>query len=380
MKPDMAAAVADYLQFLVVEKNASARTVRSYRDCLAQAVAFFQDTSQVQEPDQLTIRHLRAFVSWLFDRGYSKSSINQRISALRSWGRFLCRQGVVADNPAAALRGHRLDQKLPYFLDEDSLAKLLNAPLQPRPRQIRDKAILEILYSAGLRISELTGLDCADIDVARGVATVRGKGKKERLAFFGPEALGALNQWLQLRPALLAKKKGTTAANGQDAVFLNKNGNRIARDEVSQMIKGYVRQAGIDAPVSPHTLRHTFATHLLDRGADIRSVQELLGHRSLSTTQIYTHVTTAKLMDGYQKAHPRAKVIHAEPVREAQPVPTVKKLCPGCGDVKLASGPLSEFGKSSKTADGIARRCLACQRARCQAGRAKTKRGKGATT
>ncbi len=210
-------------------------------------------------------------------------------------------------NPADGLRGPRQDKKLPHFLGEPVLTKLLEAPPQDAPLGIRDKAILEILYSAGLRASELTGLNGGDLDLDAGVATVRGKGKKERLAFFGPEALAALKQWLEARAELLAAKKAPQPAKSKDAVFLNKNGTRLTTRSVGRLLEKYLARAGLDKRTSPHTLRHSFATHLLDRGADIRSVQELLGHRSLATTQIYTHVTTVRLKDSYLKAHPRAK-------------------------------------------------------------------------
>src|SRR5208282_5930839 len=167
---------------------------------------------------------------------------------------------------------------------------------------LRDRAILETLYSAGLRVSELTGLNVGDVDTDSGLATVRGKGKRERLALLGPQALAAVQKWLPCRDLLLARR-----GRIQPAVFLNKNGTRLTSRSVGRLLEKYLAQAGMDPRTSPHTLRHSFATHLLDRGADIRSVQELLGHSSLATTQIYTHVTTQKMKDRYDKAHPRAK-------------------------------------------------------------------------
>jgi integrase/recombinase XerC len=311
----MDAAVADYLRCLALEKNASELTVKSYREDLTQATGFFRDTYQTHEPGQLSSRHVRAFTVWLHDQGYAKTTIARRIAALRSWFRFLCRQGTLTANPADGLRGPRQDKKLPHFLGENALAKLLEAP-PATPLGLRDKAILEILYSAGLRASELTGLDIADLDLDAGLATVRGKGKKERLVFFGPDALASLKQWLPMRAVLLGGKKsrgasfqpaGRAAAKSENAVFLGKNGTPLTTRSVGRLVEKYLAQTGLDARTSPHTLRHSFATHLLDRGADIRSVQELLGHRSLATTQIYTHVTTVRLKDSYHKAHPRAK-------------------------------------------------------------------------
>jgi integrase/recombinase XerC len=301
----MEAAIAEFLRFLALEKNASELTVKSYREDLEQAAAFFRETHQTREPAQISGRHVRAFTVWLYEQSYAKTTIARRIAAVRSWFRFLCRQGTLTANPADGLRGPRQDKKLPHFLAENALAKLLEAPPQTSPLGVRDKAILEILYSAGLRVSELTGLNSDDLDLDAGLATVRGKGKKERLVFFGPDALACLKQWLDMRAKLLAGKNGL--AKGKDAVFLNKNGTRLTTRSVGRLLEKYLAQAGLDRRTSPHTLRHTFATHLLDRGADIRSVQELLGHRSLATTQIYTHVTTVRLKDSYHKAHPRAK-------------------------------------------------------------------------
>ncbi len=298
----MEEAVADYLRHLAVEKNASAHTVKSYREDLTQALAFFRTRHAHPEPAHLTTRLLRAYLAWLHDQGYAKSTIARRLAAVRSWCRFLRRQGVLDANPADGLRGPRREQKLPSFFREEDLPRLLEAPPADTPLGLRDRAILETLYSAGLRVSELTGLSVADVDFADGLATVRGKGKRERLALLGPPCLEALRRWLPARAALLA-------ARGQqsDALFVNKNGTRLTSRSVGRLLDKYLARAGLDPAASPHTLRHTFATHLLDRGADVRCVQELLGHRSLSTTQIYTHVTTQKLRDRYHKAHPRAR-------------------------------------------------------------------------
>ena len=181
----------------------------------------------------------------------------------------------------------------------EDLLRLLEAPSADAPLGLRDRALLEVMYSAGVRVSELTGLDVGDVDLDAGLATVRGKGKRERLALLGPPALEALRVWLPHRERLLR-------ARGRQAVFLNKNGTRLSSRSVGRLLEKYLAQAGLDPRTSPHTLRHSFATHLLDAGADIRSVQELLGHRNLATTQIYTHVTTQRLRDSYHKAHPRA--------------------------------------------------------------------------
>ena len=296
-------ALAEFLRHLALEKNASAHTVKSYREDLTQALEFFSIRAGGRAPDagQLTTRQLRAHLAWLHEKGYAKSTIARRLAAVRSWCRFLCRQGVLAVDPAAGLRGPRQDKKLPHFVGRDDMLRLLAAPPADTPLGLRDRALLETLYSAGLRVSELTGLGVDDLDLDDGVATVRGKGRRERLALLGPPAREALGRWLPERAALAGPR-----ASSQPALFLNRNGARLSSRSVGRLLEKYLRQAGLDPRTSPHTLRHSFATHLLDAGADIRSVQELLGHRSLGTTQIYTHVTTQRLRDSYHKAHPRA--------------------------------------------------------------------------
>jgi integrase/recombinase XerC len=304
--------LAEFLRHLALERNASELTVKSYREDLTQAIEFLQERAAAVEfgPAQVTSRHLRAFTVWLHEQKYAKSTIARRLAALRSWFKFLCRQGTLLANPADGLRTPRQDKKLPSFLTEDGLARLLATPAAESPLGRRDRAILEALYSAGLRVSELTGLDIDHLDLDEGVATVRGKGKKERLVFFGRSALDTLKTWLKTREGLLAKRN---SAKRPAAVFLNKNGSRLTARSVGRLLEKYLAVAGLDPRASPHSLRHSFATHLLDHGADIRSVQELLGHRSLTTTQVYTHVTTHRLKESYDKAHPRARASKPSP-------------------------------------------------------------------
>ncbi|MBI1917537.1 MAG: tyrosine recombinase XerC [Planctomycetes bacterium] len=294
-------ALAEFLRHLALEKNASPNTVKSYREDLTQAIEFFRTrlSGAAPDPARLTTRLLRAYLGWLHEQSYAKSTIARRVAAVRSWCRFLCRQGVLTSNPALGLRGPRQDKKLPHFLTREDLLRLLETPPADTPLGLRDRALLESLYSAGLRVSELTALDLADVDLDDGLATVRGKGRRERLALLGPPAVEALRAWLSHRQALLRPR-------ARDALFLNKNGTRLSSRSVGRLLEKYLAQAGLDPRTSPHTLRHSFATHLLDAGADIRSVQELLGHRNLATTQVYTHVTTQRLRDSYHKAHPRA--------------------------------------------------------------------------
>jgi integrase/recombinase XerC len=296
----MEEALAEYLRHLALEKNASAHTVKSYREDLTQAIGFFTERLGKATPARLTARLMRAYLAWLSEQGYAKTTIARRIAAVRSWCRFLCRQGTLTVNPAEGLRGPRQDKKLPHFLRPEELTRLLDTPAADTPLGSRDRAILETLYSAGLRVSELTQLNLQDVDFDSGLATVRGKGKRERLALLGPPCLEALRRWLPLRQTI-----GRTDLKSVP-LFVNKRGTRLTSRSVGRMLVKYLALAGLDPRTSPHTLRHSFATHLLDAGADIRSVQELLGHRSLTTTQIYTHVTTSRMRESYHKAHPRA--------------------------------------------------------------------------
>ena len=295
--------LAEYLRHLALEKNASEYTVKSYREDLMQAIEFFRTRLGTQTPraDQLTTRLLRAHLAWLSERDYARTTIARRLAAVRSWCRFLCRQGTLSDNPSLGLRGPRLNQCLPHFVSREDMTRLLETPPAGTPLGLRDRAILETLYSAGLRVGELTGLNIEDVELADGMATVRGKGRRERLAMLGPQAVSAIQLWMPERQNLAGPRAAT-----QPALYLNRNGTRLSTRSVGRLLEKYLAQAGLDPRTSPHTLRHSFATHLLDAGADIRSVQELLGHRSLATTQIYTHVSTQRLRDSYHKAHPRA--------------------------------------------------------------------------
>jgi len=299
----MQQALAEFLRHLSLEKNSSEYTVKSYREDLVQAVEFFGTKlgTAAPRPEQMTTRLLRAHLAFLHEQGYSRATIARRLAAVRSWCRFLCRQGTLANNPSTGLRGPRQDKKLPHFVSLDDMVRLLQTPPSGTPYGLRDRAILETIYSAGLRVSELAALNLDDLDLDAGMATVRGKGKRERLVLLGEPAVAAIRAWL---PARLDLARGRAAT--LPALFINKNRTRLSVRSVGRLLEKHLAEANMDPRTSPHTLRHSFATHLLDAGADIRSVQELLGHRSLSTTQIYTHVTTQRLRDSYDQAHPRA--------------------------------------------------------------------------
>ncbi len=296
-------AVSKFLRYLRYERNASPHTLKSYREDLTSLVDDLTDShGQPFTPGDITTRELRGYVAGLHEAGYARATIARQLASLRSFFRFCQREGWVRTNPAKALRNPRKARVLPHFLSTREMDKLLHAPPSNQSLGLRDRAILETLYSAGLRVSELVGANDGDLDLSEGIVRVRGKGRRERLAPLGSHAVRALRRWLAVRRLNTAEPIGHAAP-----VFVNRFGRRLTTRSVARMLDKYLRQTGLDDRTTPHTLRHSFATHLLDRGAEIRSVQELLGHKSLVTTQIYTHVSTAGLRDVYEQAHPRAR-------------------------------------------------------------------------
>lgn len=295
--------IPKFLRYLKVERNCSDLTIKSYREDLELLYEYLLESlGSVPAPAEITPLILRKYVAALHEAGYAKSSVSRRLASLRSFFRFAQREGVCDSNPAKPLRNPRRERKLPHFLSSSEIGRLLAAPPKTDAMGLRDRAILETLYSAGLRVSELVGINTDDLDLEDGLVRVRGKGKRERLAPLGSFAVRAIRLWLKKRTPARGLKG--PAAN---AVFLNKFGKRLTTRSVARMLEKYLKLTGLDLRTSPHTLRHSFATHLLDGGADIRSVQELLGHKSLVTTQIYTHVSTAGLRQAYEQAHPRAR-------------------------------------------------------------------------
>ncbi len=292
-----------FLNYERTERNASEFTIKSYSEDLTALADYLEEAREGQcpSPSEVTSFELRGYVSALHDVDYAKSTIARRLASLRSFYRFGQREGWVDTNPAKALRNPRQGRTLPHFLSAEDIGRLLRTPSAQTNPGKRDRAILETMYAAGLRVSEVVGLNDGDLDFQSGVVRVRGKGKRERLAPIGSYATEALSNWLNVRKLHASQPTGADAP-----VFLNKFGRRITTRSVARMLEKYLKEAGLDGRTSPHSLRHSFATHLLDRGADIRSVQELLGHKSLVTTQIYTHVSTAGLREVYEKAHPRA--------------------------------------------------------------------------
>ncbi len=292
-----------FLQYLRAERNASSLTVKSYREDLTALTEYLTEScGHCPRPGELRTLDLRGYVAALTEAGYAQSTVARRLASMRSFLRFAQREGLIDHNPAKPLRNPRKSRKLPHFLSTDELGRLLGAPPRDTPAGLRDRAILETMYSAGLRVSETVGANFCDIDFDGGLVRVRGKGRRERLAPLGSFALKAVAAYFAVRKLSPRETQGAEAP-----VFLNRFGRRITTRSVGRMLEKYLKQTGLDLRTSPHTLRHSFATHLLDAGADIRSVQELLGHKSLVTTQIYTHVSTAGLLEAYEKAHPRAK-------------------------------------------------------------------------
>jgi integrase/recombinase XerC len=295
--------IAQFLTYLRVERGASPHTLKGYReDLIAAAEYFAEEDGSCPEPASITAVELRGLLSALHDAGFAKTSIARKLASLRSFYKYGQREGWASSNPARALRNPRKGRNLPHFLTSDEIGKLLAAPPAGSPMGLRDRAILETMYSAGLRVSELVGLSDGDVDMPQGVLLVRGKGRRERISPLGSYAARALQAWLKVRQVSPREPQGREAP-----VFTNRFGTRLTTRSVGRMLEKYLAETGLDQRTSPHTLRHSFATHLLDRGADIRSVQELLGHKSLVTTQIYTHVSTANLRAAYEKAHPRAR-------------------------------------------------------------------------
>ena len=299
----MKSAISRFLRYLDVERNASEHTIKSYREDLFSLVEYLcLDDKRAPRPAEVTPLDLRGYISALHDAGYARSTVSRRLASLRSFYRYAQREGLADQNPAKPLRNPRRQRKLPHFLSTDEISRLLSAPNSRDVLGLRDRAILETTYSAGLRVSELVAMNDDDLDFPGGLTRIRGKGRVERLAPLGSFAIRALQRWLKKR-SLAADQRGDTGI----PVFVNRFGRRLSSRSVARMLEKYLKVTGLDARTTPHTLRHSFATHLVDRGADIRSVQELLGHKSLITTQIYTHLSTANLRATYEKAHPRAR-------------------------------------------------------------------------
>jgi integrase/recombinase XerC len=307
-----------YLNYLRVERNVSPYTIRNYSSDLVgnyargQAKGFFQFLTlrKISSLNEVDRNILRDYISWLMAQGVAKVSIVRRLSAIRSFYRYLVREDIVSQSPLAISRerGGRLasfslkfDRRIPEFLTTEEMGRLLHAADLSRPQGLRDQALLELLYASGLRVSEIVSLNTGQVDLENGEIRVVGKGSKERVTLMGRPAAAAIGRYLS------SGRPGLQGSQRQGALFLSRDGQRLTVRSVQNILKRLASKAGLNKKVHPHMVRHTFATHLLDGGADLRVVQELLGHADLSSTQIYTHVSKEHAKRIYQSAHPLAR-------------------------------------------------------------------------
>jgi integrase/recombinase XerC len=317
-----------FLQYLELNRNASLHTVRAYDSDLTQFLDALARARQrkVSElvPTDIDPEGIRGFLGELHARGNSRASAARKLTAVRTFCRYLRREGIIQDDPSALVGAPKQEQKLPAHLEIGEMNKLLEMPDTSTPLGRRDRAILELFYASGLRLSELVGLDLDDVNLSARMVRVLGKGRKERIVPFNHASEDALRSWLKDRaafappaPAPDSRRAPLDSARGRqnpgrhgrrrDPLFVNYQGGRLSTRSVDRLVKRYVSMCSTRFGISPHALRHSFATHLLQRGADLRAIQELLGHARLSTTQRYTHLNTTELIETYRKAHPRAK-------------------------------------------------------------------------
>lgn len=319
--------ILDFLNYLKFEKHFSAHTAKCYGADLDQFCGYLLPSTGADtggdyssgsswnesgtatqtklEVDKLLleadVQTMRSFMAHMSEQQYSKSTTARKLATLRSFYKFLVKRGYLSSNPVSTLKTPKQDKKLPKFLEYEQVQRLLNTPPANTLLGARDRAILESLYSTGMRVSEIVALNLDDVDFLGEVIHIRGKGKKERICPIGSSALQAIQNYIEFRN----KRMLNDPEFDSRVLFANKHGKRLSTRSVRRKMDKYLRQAGLDPSISPHTLRHSFATHMLNNGADLRSVQELLGHQSLSTTQIYTHVSTSRMKEQYQQAHPR---------------------------------------------------------------------------
>lgn len=323
---DNSAIIQDFINYLKFEKHFSAHTAKCYEADLEQYCGFLGGSSSDAEGESganpwggggaaactqtqaeidtllktADVNTIRRFMAELNTHAYSKSTTARKLATIRSFYKFLVKRGYAASNPAMTIKTPKQDKRLPKFLEYDQVQKLLNTPPANTWLGSRDRAMMEVLYSTGMRVSELVALNMDDVDFLGEVIHVRGKGKKERICPIGSTALQNIQRYLEYR----SRRMASDSAFDSKVLFANKHGKRMSARSVRRKMDKYLIEAGLDPAISPHTLRHSFATHMLNNGADLRSVQELLGHQSLSTTQIYTHITTSRMQEQYQHAHP----------------------------------------------------------------------------
>jgi integrase/recombinase XerC len=308
-RPSVKNLISAFIESLAVEKGYSENTCRGYRndlegfmEYLAQNPLAGNQRSQFGDPVKIDGIHaitIRGYLGWLHKKN-KKTTIARKLSAVRSFFKFLVKRGLIDDNPAASILTPKQDKTIPEYLPVDEMFRLLDSIQTASILDLRNRAIFETLYSCGIRVAELVGMDVRSVEFASGVIRVLGKGRKERIVPIGQKALAAIIIYREQ-----IKKEWGLSADHNGPLFLNKNKGRLSARSVARILDNLVKACGLLKPVSPHTMRHTFATHMLDAGADLRIVQELLGHKSLSTTQKYTHVSIDRLMETYDRAHPR---------------------------------------------------------------------------
>ncbi len=299
--------IRDFQTYLTAERNVSEHTRVAYMGDLEEFVEFLQNNNFIKNQDGIAgveTETIRAYLGYLFRQKVKKVPVNRKISSLRSFYKYLIRSGKTKNNPAAMIQTSKTEKYMPNFLSVDEIFELLNAQMTGSMPGLRNLAMLELFYSSGLRLSELAGLNVMDLDFNQALVKVRGKGRKERIVPIGGQARLALQEYLA-KTDEARKKKNADVFNSP--LFLNTRGARITARSIARIVDEATKKSGIGRKISPHALRHTFATHLLNAGADLRSIQELLGHESLSTTQKYTAVNISRMMEIYDKAHPRAK-------------------------------------------------------------------------
>jgi integrase/recombinase XerC len=303
----MGSIIGDFQIYLEVEKNVSVHTKIAYIADIQEFARFLQDNNFIKNQDEIInaeTETIREYLSWLYSQKVKKVTVNRKVSSLRAFYKYVLRQGRISNNPAQMIQTLKTEKYMPSFLSIDEMFELLKTQNDNSVLSLRNRAILEVFYSSGLRLSELTGLDLIDLDFKQKLVKVRGKGRKERIVPIGGPALKAVQEYLD--------KIGEIRQNEdrdifKKPLFINARGKRITSRSIARIVNEITGKSGIGRKISPHALRHSFATHLLNAGADLRSIQELLGHESLSTTQKYTAVNINRMMEIYDKAHPRAK-------------------------------------------------------------------------
>lgn len=293
--------IEDFLHYLLVERGLAENTIQSYRRDIEGYTTYLMQVEEINHPNLITRNHIMKFLVFQKDAGKSSRTIARNIAAIRSFHLFLFRDKVCETDPTVYIETPKKEMKLPKVLNPEEVEALLASPKVNTPFGIRDRAMLELMYATGMRVSELISLNLVDVHLSMGFVRCIGKGNKERIIPIGKIAIEALENYLNKGRVGLMNKKDRT-----EALFLNHHGNRLTRQGFWKILKQLAKDAGIQKEITPHTLRHSFATHLLENGADLRAVQEMLGHADISTTQIYTHVSKTRLKDVYKKFHPRA--------------------------------------------------------------------------